>query len=136
MAKIPVTDSGLTEEQAVQAGTLLRSAWDVLRSLQFNKTASILRYTETVPAKPQLGIDAERELVSDLSDLDVYISRLSTREVQASNGRFELTDTLFIFYTEIGVTDKVFYEGREYDVVAIRHYDADTAQCQIVARMV
>lgn len=136
MAKIPVTDSGLTEEQAIQAGTLLRSAWDILRSLQFNKTANILRYVEIVPAKPHLGIEAETAPVPGLSDRDVYVSRLSTREVEASNGKFELTDKLFVFYTEVKITDKILYDGREYEVVGIRHWDANTGQCQVVARMI
>lgn len=136
MAKIPVTDGGLTEAQAIEAGTLLRQGWDILRSLQFNKKASILRYTEVTSAVPQLGIPAEVELVDDLNDLDVYVSRLSTREVEASNGKLELTDKLFVFYQEVRSTDRILYGGREYEVIQIKHYDADTGQSQVVGRMI
>ena len=47
MAKVPETNAGLPEEAAIQAGEMLRQGWDVLRSLQFNPKASILRYTKS-----------------------------------------------------------------------------------------
>ena len=84
MGKIPTTSHGITEEQATEVGTLLRKGWDVLRSLQFNKKADILRYTVTQEGRPDLGIEPTTELVPGLADLDVYVSRVSTREVMAS----------------------------------------------------
>ncbi len=136
MSDVPVTSAGLTEEQAIQAGTMLRQAWDVLRSLQGNKTASVLRYTVTQTGKPHLGIEEQKALVPGLADLDVFVSRLSTREVLASNGVLELTDLLFIFYQEVKATDKVLHGGVTYEVVQIRAWEVYTGQCQIIGRAV
>lgn len=136
MTDIPVTNAGLTKAQAIQAGTMLRKAWDVLRSLQGNKTASILRYTETVAAKPHLGIEAEKALVDGLGDLDVFVSRLSTKEVLASNGVLELTDLLFVFYEESKATDKILYGEVTYEVIQIRAWEPYTNQCQVIGRAI
>jgi hypothetical protein len=136
MAKIPVTSGGMTEEQAIEAGKLLREGWDLLRGLQFNKKASILRYTETVEAKPHLGIPAQTQLVSGLADVDVYASRVSTREVLASRGVIEMTDMLFVFYAEVRETDQIEYEGKTYQVIQIKHWDRDIGRCAVVGRMI
>jgi len=136
MGKIPTTNAGLSEEQATQAGTLLRKGWDILRSLQFGKKASILRYTVVAEAKSHLGIEAQTELVPGLSDLDVYVSRVSTREVMASRGKLELTDMMFIFYEEVKETDEILYHGKTYKVIQIRFFDADIGRCQVIGRSV
>jgi hypothetical protein len=136
MGKIPITGVGLTEAEAIEAGTLLREGWDVLRSLQFNKKASILRYTVTQEGKPHLGIDDQKELVPGLADLDVYVSRVSTREVLASNGKVELTDTLFIFYEEVKETDEILYDGKTYKVVQLKYYDPDIGRSMVIGRVI
>lgn len=134
--KIPVTDGGLSEEEAIEAGTLLREGWDILRSLQFNPKASILRYTITQEGKPHLGIDDERQLVSGLADLDVYVNRVSTREVLASNGKIELTDMMFIFYAEVKETDEISYDGKTYKVVQLKYYDPNIGRSMVIGRMI
>jgi hypothetical protein len=136
MGKIPITGVGLTEAEAIEAGTLLREGWDILRSLQFNKKASILRYTVTQEGKPHLGIDDQKELVPGLADLDVYVSRVSTREVLASNGKVELTDTLFIFYEEVKETDEILYDGKTYKVVQLKYYDPDIGRSMVIGRVI
>jgi hypothetical protein len=136
MGKIPITGVGLTEAEAIEAGTLLREGWDVLRSLQFNKKASVLRYTVTQEGKPHLGIEDQRELVPGLADLDVYVSRVSTREVLASNGKVELTDTLFIFYEEVKETDEILYDGKTYKVVQLKYYDPDIGRSMVIGRVI
>ena len=136
MGKIPETNDGLSEEQAIEAGTLLRRGWDVLRSLQFYKKASILRYVVTDEGKPHLGIEPTTELVPGLADLDVYVSRVSTREVMASKGKIELTDTKFIFYAEVRSTDQILYEGKTYNVIQVPFYDADIGRSTVIARAV
>lgn len=135
VAKIPVTSDGLTESGAIDAGTLLRKGWDVLRSIQFNKKASILRYTES-GGKPHLGIAPTKTLVSGLSILDVYVSRVSTREVLASKGKVELTDMMFIFYCEVKETDLIEYSGKKFNVVQISYYDPDIGRSMVIGRMV
>jgi hypothetical protein len=136
MGKIPITGVGLTEAEAIEAGTLLREGWDVLRSLQFNKKASVLRYTVTQEGKPHLGIEDQRELVPGLADLDVYVSRVSTREVLASNGKVELTDTLFIFYEEVKETDEILHDGKTYKVVQLKYYDPDIGRSMVIGRVI
>jgi hypothetical protein len=136
MAKIPVTAGGLTEEEAIEAGTLLREGWDILRSLQFNKKASVLRYTVTQEGKPHLGIEDQKTLVPGLADLDVYASRVSTKEVLASNGKVELTDTMFIFYAEVKETDEILYEGKTYKVVQLKYYDPDIGRSMVIGRVI
>jgi len=136
MAKIPVTSGGLSEDDAVNAGTLLRNGWDILRSLQFNKKASVLRYTIVSEGKPHLGVEPGRQLVADLSNLDVYVSRVSTREVLASNGKIELTDMMFIFYQEVKDTDEILYDGKTYRVVQVKFYDPDIGRTMLIARLV
>lgn len=136
MAKIPVTDGGLTEDQAIQAGTILREGWDILRSLQFNKKASILRYEIVDEGKPHLGIEPTRQLVSGLSDLDVYVSRVSTREVIAGRGKIELTDMKFIFYVEVKDTDEIQYDGKTYKVIQVQYYDPDIGRSIVIARAI
>jgi len=136
MGKIPETDSGLSEEQAIQAGTILREGLDILRSLQFNKKASILRYEVVDEGKPHLGIEPTRRLVSGLSDLDVYVTRVSTREVLAGRGRIELTDMKFIFYEEVKDTDEIVYNGKTYKVIQVEYYDPDIGRSIVIARAV
>lgn len=134
MAKIETTASGLTEEQAINVGGMLRRGWDVLRSLQFNKTASVLRYTVTQEGRPDLGIEPTTELAPGLADLDVYVSRVSTREVIASRGKIELTDMMFIFYVEVKDTDEILYQEKNYKVVQVRYWDPDIGRCQVIGR--
>lgn len=136
MGKIPETDDGLSEEQAIEAGTLLRRGWDVLRSLQFFKRASVLRYVVTNEGKPHLGIEPTTELVPGLAELDVYVSRVSTREVMASRGKIELTDMMFIFYEEVKDTDEILYQGKTYKVIQIRYSDVDIGRSTVIARAV
>jgi hypothetical protein len=136
MSKVPETDSGLTEEMAIQSATLLRQGWDVLRSLQFNKTASILRYEVTKEGRPDLGIEDTAEQVSDLADLPVLISRLSTWEVIASGGVLELTDMIFDFYEEVKATDKILYDEKTYEVIRIKFWDADVGRCIVIGRAI
>jgi hypothetical protein len=136
MGRIPETDAGLSEEQAIQAGTILREGLDILRSLQFNKKASILRYEIVDEGKPHLGIEPTRQLVSGLNDLDVYVSRVSTREVLAGRGRIELTDMKFIFYEEVKDTDEIVYNGKTYKVIQVEYYDPDIGRSIVIARAV
>lgn len=136
MGKVPETNDGLSEEQAIEVGTLLRRGWDVLRSLQFYKKASILRYVVIDEGKPHLGIEPKTELVPGLEDLDVYVSRVSTREVMASRGKIELTDMMFIFYEEVKDTDEILYQGKTYKVIQVRYSDTDIGRSTVIARAV
>ena len=136
MGKVPETNDGLSEEQAIEVGTLLRRGWDVLRSIQFNKKADILRYTVTLEGRPDLGIEPTTELAPNLADLDVYVSRVSTREVMASRGKIELTDMMFIFYEEVKDTDEILYQGKTYKVIQTRYSDVDIGRSTVVARAV
>jgi hypothetical protein len=136
MGRIPETDAGLSEEQAIQAGTILREGLDILRSLQFNKKASILRYEIVDEGKPHLGIEPTRRLFPGLNDLDVYVSRVSTREVLAGRGRIELTDMKFIFYEEVKDTDEIVYNGKTYKVIQVEYYDPDIGRSIVIARAV
>ena len=133
MAKVPETNAGLPEEAAIQAGEMLRQGWDVLRSLQFNPKASILRYTKT-GGDPSLGIAPTETLVEGLAELDVYVSQISIREVMVSRGVLALSDQLFIFYTEVRETDQILYDSRTYDVIQIKAYDAESGRCHAVGR--
>ena len=136
MGKIPTTSDGLTEVQATEAGTMLRKGWDVLRSLQFGKKADILRYVVTQEGRPDLGIEPTAELVPGLADLDVYVSRVSTREVIASRGKLELTDMMFVFYTEVKSTDEILYQGKTHKVIQVPFCDADIGRCHVIGRAV
>jgi hypothetical protein len=136
MGKIPETNDGLNEKRAIEAGTLLRRGWDVLRSLQFNPKASVLRYVVIDEGKPHLGIEPTTELVPGLADLDVYVSRVSTREVMASKGKIELTDMMFIFYAEVKDTDEISYQGKTYKVIQIKYYDPNIGRSIVIARAV
>ena len=136
MGKVPETSDGLSEEQAIEVGTLLRRGWDVLRSLQFNKKASILRYVVTNEGRPDVGIEPTTELVPGLADLDVYVSLVSAREVIASRGKIELTDMKFIFYEEVKETDEVMYQGKTYRVIQAPYWDVDIGRTMVVGRAV
>jgi hypothetical protein len=141
MSKIPGTNAGLSDGAAIEAGTILRQGWDILRSLQFNKTASILRYTVTdtqieQDRKASLGIGAAKTLATGLADLDVYVTPVSEKIVMASGGKILLGDFLFVFWVEVKETDKLSYAGRSYEVVQIRAYDPDVGQCQIIGRVI
>lgn len=136
MGKIGETSGGLTEEQATQAGEALRRGWDVLRSLQFGKKADVLRYVVTQEGRPDLGIEPTTELAPGFADLDVYVSRVSTREVMVSRGKLELTDMMFIFYVEVKATDEIVYQGKTYKVIQIRFYDPDIGRCHVIGRAV
>ena len=142
MSRIPETTEGLSETDAVQAGTILRQGWDVLRSLQFNKTASIVRYVVTDPEieqarKASLGVEPARTLVSGLADLPVFVSPVSIREVGASYGALELSDVRFVFWDhEVKMTDMVRYDGKDYKVIQVVNWDVDVGICQIIGRAV
>jgi len=136
MANVPVTNAGLDADTAIKAGEALRKGWDILRSLQGNKTASILRYTVIEEAKPHLGIEATTELVPGLSDLDVYVTRVSTREVMASGGKIEMSDMMFIFYAEVKETDEILYGGVTYRVISLKYWDEHTGRSMVIARAV
>jgi len=136
MGKVPETNDGLSEEQAIEVGTLLRRGWDVLRSIQFNKKADILRYTVTQEGRPDLGIEPTTELAPNLADLDVYVSRVGTREVMASRGKIELTDMMFIFYEEVKDTDEILYQGKTHKVIQTRYSDVDIGRSTVIARAV
>jgi hypothetical protein len=136
MGKIGETSGGLTEEQATQVGEALRKGWDILRSLQFNKKASILRYVVTQEGRPDLGVEDQTQLVSGLADLDVYVSRVTTREVMASKGKIELTDMMFIFYAEVKETDEIRYQGKMHKVIQLKYWDPDTGRCMVIGRAV
>ena len=136
MGKIGETSGGLAEEQAINAGEALRRGWDVLRSLQFNKKASVLRYTVTQEGRPDLGIEPTKELMPGLADLDVYVSRVSTREVMASKGKLELTDMMFVFYAEVKETDEISYQGKIYRVIQLKYWDPDIGRSAVIARAV
>jgi hypothetical protein len=133
MSKVPETDGGLTEEEAIQAGEMLRQGWDVLRSLEFNPKASILRYTKT-EGRPDLGIPPTETLIEGFADLDVYVSDVNMREVFASRGLIEITDKLFVFYTEVKETDQILYRGKTYNVVQIRLFDPGSGRCHAIGR--
>ena len=134
MAKTPLTSAGLSEDQAIEAGRLLREGWDILRSLQFNKKASVLRYTTTAEGRPDLGVPPTEVLVAGLADLDVYVSRVSTREVMASRGKIELTDMMFIFYVEVKETDKISYQEKTYEIIQLKYWDPDIGRTAVIAR--
>jgi len=136
MGKVPETSDGLSEEQAIEVGTLLRRGWDVLRSLQFNKKASILRYVVTNEGRPDVGIEPTTELVPGLADLDVYVSLVSAREVIASRGKIELTDMKFIFYEEVKETDEIMYQGKTYRVIQVPYWDVDIGRTTVIGRAV
>ena len=134
MSKIPSTTAGMADEQATEAGRLLREGWDLLRSLQFNKKASVLRYTVMQEGRPDLGIKDQTTLVPGLADLDVYVSRVSNREVAASRGKIELTDQMFIFYAEVKDTDEILYQGKTYRVIQVKYWDPDIGRSAVIAR--
>ena len=141
MSRIPETNAGFSETEAIEIGTMLRQGWDMLRSTQFNKKASILRYTVTdtqieQDRKASLGIEATKVLTAGLVDLDVFVTPVSEKIVNASGGKILLTDTLFVFWAEVKETDKISYAGRAYEVVQIRAYDPDVGQCQIIGRVI
>jgi hypothetical protein len=136
MLKIPVTNEGLSEDVAIQFWTLIRKNWDILRSLQGNKKAGILRYVVTDPGKPQIGIPPTTELVDGLADLDVYVTQVSVRQVQSSHGKYDLSDLLFVFWHEVLMTDQILYLDKAYSVIKIQHYDPDVGEAQVVARMI
>lgn len=135
-----MTNSFLTDEQTAQYGSMLQDAWNVLRSLQGNKTASILRYTVTDSdidraKKESLGIEPSRALVSGLSDLDVYFGYVSVREVSASQGKLQLSDVRFVFWGyEVKMTDLIRYDSKDYKVVQIVNWDPYMGSCQAIAR--
>jgi hypothetical protein len=64
------------------------------------------------------------------------VSRVSTREVLASNGKVELTDTLFIFYEEVKETDEILYDGKTYKVVQLKYYDPDIGRSMVIGRVI
>ena len=133
MVKVPETNAGLTEDEAIQAGEMLRQGWDVLRSLQFNPKASILRYTKD-GGRPDLGIPPTETLVPGLEDLDVLVNPVSIREVMVSRGILELSDRLFIFYVEVKETDQILYDGKTYGVIQIRAFDVESGRCHAIGR--
>ena len=133
MSKVPETNAGLSEAEAIHASELLRQGWDVLRSMQFNPKASILRYTKD-EGRPDLGIPPTETLVPGLEDLDVLMRPVSMREVMVSRGLIELSDRLFIFYVEVKETDKILFEGRTYNVVQIREYEPESGRCHAIGR--
>jgi len=138
MVLVPETDAGFSQAEAVELAKTEREGWDMLRSKQFNPTASILRYTVTEEAKPEIGKGPVRELVSGLSDLPVLKTNLSWREVSASRGLFELRDKRFIFYLSgpVVMTDHISFGGKEYKVIEIEHWSDETGRCQVIAREV
>jgi len=136
VSEIPLTSGGLSKEQAVEVGRVLREGWDLLRSLQFNKKASILRYESVDEREPYFGIASTGKLIEGLSNLNVYVSRVSTREVLASREQLELTDMIFIFYEEVRDTDKILYQDKVYKVIQIRYWDPDIGRSHVVGRSV
>jgi len=75
-------------------------------------------------------------LIEGLSNLNVYVSRVSTREVLASREQLELTDMIFIFYEEVRDTDKILYQDKVYKVIQIRYWDPDIGRSHVVGRSV
>ena len=97
MSEIDITNAGLSSTVVKSARTTLRRGWDVLRSMQFNKKASIIRYTETDSGHPDVGIPPSKEQVTGLSNLDVLVGSVSLKEVNASNGVLQQGDKKMVF---------------------------------------
>jgi len=135
MSKVCITQGGLSEAQSKKAWSYLRKAWDIQRSLQFNKTASILRMVITQAGRPDAGILPTSTPAPGLSDLPVLWMRVSSREVQASNGKLQLTDSKFVFWdVEVLMTDNILYLGKTYRVVDQPFWDPDIGRCDVVGR--
>lgn len=142
MGNIPITSDGFSSQVATDLGTYLRRAWDMLRSIQFNKKASILRYVRTDEGKPEIGIAPTEVLVDGLSNLNVFTSNVSINIVKAGGGKVQLGDRLFIFWIPVFSTDKIFYkdepsqDARIYEIISIPYFDPDFPIYQVIGRAV
>lgn len=96
---VPVTSAEFGLADLTEIFTYLREAWDMLRSLQFEQKADILRYTETDPGNEALHIAPTKEPVADLDDLDVLVYDVDQEESERLGFRLqEGTIKVFYFY--------------------------------------
>lgn len=114
--------------------TALRHYEIAITSQEF-KTGSVLRYIE-IGGKPQAGILPIKQLVPDLANQSCYAQGVSTKEVLASHGLFELTDVRFVFYTKLYETDEISFDGKTYRIIQLQYYDSNIGKCVVVARAV
>lgn len=112
-----------------------RSVWNQARLYYGRQQASILRYVQT-GGKPSVGIQANKQLVDGLSNLEVLARDFTVREVVASRGLLGLQDKTFVFYgVKVFLTDLIYYEGVAYTVMRATYQPHDS-RCEVIGKNV
>lgn len=98
-----------------------KRAWQMDRGIQGNKTADILRFTES-GGSAYAHVDPTYTQVPGLSGLNVYAEERPRVIESRFGGLYETGDILFIFYDVtggIGRQDVIRFESQDYNVIEI-----------------
>lgn len=121
---------------AIQGWHLEKKAWQRNRAMQNNKTADVLRYTETGGDKVA-KLEPTRTPVSGLTGLDVFADNVMKRYERKFGIRIEEADQVFIFYDvtdAITIQDQIEFENNRYTVVEV-DFEVKSGRTEVLAKM-
>jgi len=131
VAKDDQHGDGIGTEQILQE----KHAWQQDRGVQFNPTASILRYTFT-GADPKIRERGTPTLVDGLADLPCTVDDY-TKNLERKYGSIaEDGDKLFTFYNvEVVSNDRIDYKSDLWQPVSVWYFE-ESGRCEVQARLV
>lgn len=118
-------------EQSLQE----KYAWQQDRGVQFNPTASILRYTFT-GADSSIRDRGTGTLVSDLADLPCTVDDYTKNFERKYGSIAEAGDKLFTFYNvQVVPNDRIDYKDNLWKPVSVWYFE-ESGRCEVQARLV
>lgn len=118
-----------------QSALLEKYAWQQDRGVQFNLTASILRYTFT-GGNAYIHDRGTQTQVTGLDDLACTVDNFTTDLAKKFGGIAEAGDKLFVFYdVEVVSSDRISYSGDIYEPISV-WYNAESGRCEVQSRLV
>jgi len=95
---IPITNAEFDASEQVEIFTAIREGWDMLRSLQFDQVADILRYTVTTPGDPATHLKPVTALVPGLTGWPALVQDVDKRLAEKLGFALEEDMKTFYFY--------------------------------------
>lgn len=122
--------------QETEKMLLEKYAWQMDRGVQGNKTASVVRSTESGGVS-YAHVEPSYTQVEGLTDLPVLVDDYSRAYVDRHGAQSTDAERMFVFYDVTGDVmndDVIQYDGDEYEVVNVWK-EAESGRCEVRAKL-
>ncbi|MBW1971251.1 MAG: hypothetical protein DRP55_00035 [Spirochaetes bacterium] len=125
-----------SEQTVFKINRIIKKGFNLLRRLNGNQKASILRYIEISPGIPEIGKPPEKEMVYGLNDLKVLVFPVIEHDIKVGRERIKEAELIMEFYIPILLDDIILYKGENFMVSEIIFKDDVTGRSVIRVKKV